>query len=181
MSDYDWVFWLNVTNIALRVVLVLAVMVVAYGLAWELVIRIRRPRLARFTDDLARQISSAPTGAALDRISGHKSAARSDGVDILPAASGEDSYGASLVCEVPSAGSCFIDRPYRAASPQASHRALPGPRSFGQKEYKNSWKKKRKRASYPHIPGLKRRGFTARMVISPAGSDRLGRPSHWPR
>src|SRR5437660_12775444 len=28
-----------------------------------------------------------------------------------------------------SAGSCFIDRPYCAASPQASHRGLPGPRS----------------------------------------------------
>src|SRR5436309_8901061 len=28
-----------------------------------------------------------------------------------------------------SAGSCFIDRPYCAASPQASHIGLPGPRS----------------------------------------------------
>ena len=35
MSDYDWVFWLNVANIALSVVVVLAVLVVAYGLAWE--------------------------------------------------------------------------------------------------------------------------------------------------
>jgi hypothetical protein len=39
MSNYDWVFWLNVTNIALGVVVVLAVLLVAYGVVWELVIR----------------------------------------------------------------------------------------------------------------------------------------------
>jgi len=39
MSNYDWVFWLNVTNIALGVVVVLAVLLVAYGIIWELAIR----------------------------------------------------------------------------------------------------------------------------------------------
>ncbi|MGB7435517.1 MAG: hypothetical protein WBR26_15015 [Candidatus Acidiferrum sp.] len=39
MSNYDWVFWLNVTNIALGVIVVLAVLLVAYGVVWELVIR----------------------------------------------------------------------------------------------------------------------------------------------
>jgi hypothetical protein len=36
MSNYDWVFWLNVTNMALGVVVLLAVLVVAFGLVWEL-------------------------------------------------------------------------------------------------------------------------------------------------
>ena len=39
MSKYDWVFWLNVTNIALGVIVVLSVLLVAYGIVWELVIR----------------------------------------------------------------------------------------------------------------------------------------------
>jgi len=39
MSNYDWVFWLKVTNIALGVIVVLAVLLVAYGVVWELVIR----------------------------------------------------------------------------------------------------------------------------------------------
>jgi len=39
MSNYDWVFWLNVTNIALGVIVVLALLLVAYGVVWELVIR----------------------------------------------------------------------------------------------------------------------------------------------
>jgi hypothetical protein len=39
MSTYDWVFWLNVTNIGLGVIVVLAVLLVAYGIVWELVIR----------------------------------------------------------------------------------------------------------------------------------------------
>ncbi|HKN23741.1 MAG TPA: hypothetical protein VJX72_02760 [Candidatus Acidoferrum sp.] len=36
MSNYDWVFWLNITNIALGVIVVLAVLLVAYGVVWEL-------------------------------------------------------------------------------------------------------------------------------------------------
>jgi hypothetical protein len=39
MSNYDWVFWLNVTNIALGVIVVVALLLVAYGVIWELVIR----------------------------------------------------------------------------------------------------------------------------------------------
>ena len=35
-------------------------------------------------------------------------------------------------------GSCFTDQPYCAASPQASHRAKPGPRSFGQQEFRTN-------------------------------------------
>jgi hypothetical protein len=43
MPNDDWVFWLNVTNIALGLVVVLAVLVTAYGLVWELVIRHKKP------------------------------------------------------------------------------------------------------------------------------------------
>lgn len=42
MSNYDWVFWLNVTNIALGVIVVLAVLVIVYGVVWELMIRQRK-------------------------------------------------------------------------------------------------------------------------------------------
>jgi hypothetical protein len=44
MPNDDWVFWLNVTNIALGVVVLLAVLVVAYGLLWEFVIRRKKHR-----------------------------------------------------------------------------------------------------------------------------------------
>jgi len=47
MSNYDWVFWLNVTNIALGIVVVLAVLLMAYGVVWELVIRHRQHRGVR--------------------------------------------------------------------------------------------------------------------------------------
>ena len=47
-----------------------------------------------------------------------------------PLKKGEDSYEAWFgFNQSISAGSCFIDRPYCAASPQASHIGLPGPRS----------------------------------------------------
>jgi hypothetical protein len=42
MSNYDWVFWLNVTNIALGVLVILAVALLAYGVVWELIARRRR-------------------------------------------------------------------------------------------------------------------------------------------
>lgn len=42
MSTYDWVFWLNVTNVALGVVVVLALVLLAYGVIWELLIRNRK-------------------------------------------------------------------------------------------------------------------------------------------
>jgi hypothetical protein len=50
MSNYDWVFWLNVTNIALGVVVVLAVLLLAYGIIWELVIRHRKHSRTRNID-----------------------------------------------------------------------------------------------------------------------------------
>ena len=43
MPNDDWVFWLNVTNIALGLVVVLAVLVTACGLIWELVSRHKKP------------------------------------------------------------------------------------------------------------------------------------------
>ena len=42
MSHYDWVFWLNLTNIGLGVVVLLAVLLVAYGVVWELVLKYRK-------------------------------------------------------------------------------------------------------------------------------------------
>lgn len=50
MSNYDWVFWLNVTNIALGVVVVLAVLLVAYGVVWELVVRHKKQSGLRDVD-----------------------------------------------------------------------------------------------------------------------------------
>jgi hypothetical protein len=44
MPKDDWVFWLNVTNIALGVVVFLAVVIVAYALVWELVGRYKKSR-----------------------------------------------------------------------------------------------------------------------------------------
>jgi hypothetical protein len=39
MPKYDWVFWLNVTNIALGAVVILAVVLVVSAVVWEIVIR----------------------------------------------------------------------------------------------------------------------------------------------
>jgi hypothetical protein len=39
MSHYDWVFWLNLTNIALGIIVVLALLLIAYGVIWEVLIR----------------------------------------------------------------------------------------------------------------------------------------------
>jgi hypothetical protein len=39
MTNYDGVFWLNLTNIVLGIVVLLAVLVAGYGVAWELVSR----------------------------------------------------------------------------------------------------------------------------------------------
>ncbi|MGA3327612.1 MAG: hypothetical protein ABSF45_24395 [Terriglobia bacterium] len=44
MPKDDWVFWLNVTNIALGVVVLLGVLLVAYALVWEFVGRYRKAR-----------------------------------------------------------------------------------------------------------------------------------------
>ena len=42
MPKYDWVFWLNVTNIALGAVVILAVLLVVSALVWEIVSRRRK-------------------------------------------------------------------------------------------------------------------------------------------
>ena len=47
MSNYDWVFWLNAMNIALGVVVLLAVLVTAFGVVWELVLKRRNPHIFR--------------------------------------------------------------------------------------------------------------------------------------
>jgi len=53
MPNDDWVFWLNLTNIALGLVVVLAVLVTAYGLVWELVSRRKkRHSLANMDQEL---------------------------------------------------------------------------------------------------------------------------------
>ena len=44
MPKDDWVFWLNLTNIVLGVVVFLAVLLVAYAVVWELVSRYKKPR-----------------------------------------------------------------------------------------------------------------------------------------
>ena len=51
MPKDDWVFWLNVTNIALGVVVVLAVLIVAYALVWELAIRRKKPHSVATRDE----------------------------------------------------------------------------------------------------------------------------------
>lgn len=53
MPNEDWVFWLNLTNIALGVVVLLAVLVVAYGLVWEFMIRRKKPHgLANIDEEM---------------------------------------------------------------------------------------------------------------------------------
>ena len=53
MPKDDWVFWLNLTNIALGVVVFLAVSVVVYALVWEFVSRYKKPRnMANLDEEL---------------------------------------------------------------------------------------------------------------------------------
>jgi hypothetical protein len=53
MPNNDWVFWLNLTNIALGVVVLLAMVIVAYGVIWELVSRHRKTHgLPNLDDEL---------------------------------------------------------------------------------------------------------------------------------
>jgi hypothetical protein len=54
MPKQDWVFWLNATNIALGLVVLLALLVVAYALGWEVVSRYKKSRdLANLDHELA--------------------------------------------------------------------------------------------------------------------------------
>lgn len=50
MANDNWVFWLNVTNIALGVVVLLAAALVAYGVVWELAIRRKKVRRLAHVD-----------------------------------------------------------------------------------------------------------------------------------
>jgi hypothetical protein len=50
MPNDDWVFWLNLTNIALGLIVVLAVLVTAFGLFWELVSRYKKSHSATNLD-----------------------------------------------------------------------------------------------------------------------------------
>lgn len=50
MANDNWVFWLNVTNIALGVCVLAAAAVVTYGVVWELVIKRRRARSLAHVD-----------------------------------------------------------------------------------------------------------------------------------
>jgi hypothetical protein len=53
MPKDDWVFWLNVTNIALGVIVFMAVLLVAYALVWELVSRSKRSRdMDKFDEEI---------------------------------------------------------------------------------------------------------------------------------
>jgi hypothetical protein len=53
MPNNDWVFWLNLTNIALGVVVLLAMVIVGYGVIWELVSRHKKTRgLANLDNEL---------------------------------------------------------------------------------------------------------------------------------
>lgn len=42
MPNENWVFWLNITNFVLGVVVILAALAVGYGLVWEFVLRHKR-------------------------------------------------------------------------------------------------------------------------------------------
>jgi hypothetical protein len=60
MPKDDWVFWLNVTNIALGVVVFLAVAMMLYALVWDMVSRYKKPRnLANLNAELA---ATSPDG-----------------------------------------------------------------------------------------------------------------------
>src|SRR6266480_1763101 len=70
-----------------------------------------------------------------------------------------------------SAGSCFIDRPYCAASPSASHRACPG-LGLASKETKERYTK-----TCALYPRSQERSLTAHLVTSRAGTLR-SMPDH---
>jgi hypothetical protein len=44
MPNERWVFWLNLTNIGLGVVVLLALLAVGYGVVWEFALRRKRAR-----------------------------------------------------------------------------------------------------------------------------------------
>jgi hypothetical protein len=80
--------------------------------------------------------------------------------DILPAASGEDSYG--LRCFLRGFGGFLPQPPYFSGGLRRGFTfGLPAHRSSGHEEYRTGGTKKKERALYPRP---ETRGFTARMV-----------------
>ena len=52
MPNETWVYWLNITNLVLGIVVILAALVVGYGLVWEFVLRHKRARRAAANVDV---------------------------------------------------------------------------------------------------------------------------------
>ena len=52
MPNENWVFWLNVTNVVLGAVVVLAALAVGYGLVWEFVLRHKKAHRAAANVDV---------------------------------------------------------------------------------------------------------------------------------
>ena len=52
MPNETWVFWLNVTNVVLGLVVILAALAVGYGLVWEFVLRHKRAHRASTNVDV---------------------------------------------------------------------------------------------------------------------------------
>lgn len=52
MPNENWVFWLNVTNVVLGAVVILAALAVGYGLVWEFVLRHKKAHRAAANVDV---------------------------------------------------------------------------------------------------------------------------------
>lgn len=52
MPNENWVFWLNITNVVLGAVVILAALAVGYGLVWEFVLRHKRAHRAAANVDV---------------------------------------------------------------------------------------------------------------------------------
>jgi hypothetical protein len=52
MPNENWVFWLNITNLVLGIVVVLAAAAVGYGLVWEFVLRHKKAHRAAANVDV---------------------------------------------------------------------------------------------------------------------------------
>jgi hypothetical protein len=52
MPNENWVFWLNITNLVLGIVVILAAVAVGYGLVWEFVLRHKKAHRAAANVDV---------------------------------------------------------------------------------------------------------------------------------
>jgi len=52
MPNENWVFWLNITNLVLGIVVILAAAAVGYGLVWEFVLRHKKAHRAAANVDV---------------------------------------------------------------------------------------------------------------------------------